>query len=256
MASKNQRAISSSRTRQGRSSSKPDDEPTNGSASDSRDSTRTRVIEAAIACILEEGFYRASSNEIARRADVTWGVIQYYFGSREALLLAVLEHAVTQLQSGMAKATIHGDSLEERIDSLADVVWSFYGDPEFLAYIQVMLNLSHDPNTEQQTREALRENQLHVSHQLPQLLTDALEPDLPSSHPNASALRAFVFAALRGMAIDQAHLKALPRDVPVDPAVHAAERWMLVQALARQIEAAVDEHERGAAPRKRRVRRS
>ena len=31
-----------------------------------------------IACILEEGFYRASSNKIARRAGVTWGVIQYH----------------------------------------------------------------------------------------------------------------------------------------------------------------------------------
>ena len=52
--------------------------------------TRERVIAAAVDSILERGFYRASSNEIARRAGVTWGVIQHHFGTREALMLAVL----------------------------------------------------------------------------------------------------------------------------------------------------------------------
>ena len=48
--------------------------------------SRQRVIDAAIACILDQGFYRASSNAIAERAGVTWGVIQYHFGTREALM--------------------------------------------------------------------------------------------------------------------------------------------------------------------------
>ena len=55
------------------------------------ESTRGRVVDAAIECILDEGFYRASSNKIAKRAGVTWGVIQYHFGTREALMLAVHE---------------------------------------------------------------------------------------------------------------------------------------------------------------------
>src|SRR5687767_120561 len=87
----------------------------NGSGGDEA-STPKKVVEAAIACILEEGFYRASSNEIARRADVTWGVIQYHFGSREALMLAVLEYAASDLQSALARATITGATLEERIE--------------------------------------------------------------------------------------------------------------------------------------------
>lgn len=199
------------------------------------DSTPARVVEAAIACILEEGFYRASSNEIARRADVTWGVIQYHFGSREALLLAVLEHAAADLQQTLEAATITGDTLEERLTSLADVVWSYYGRPQFLAYIQVLLNLSHDPNTEEQTREAIRQNQLHVSHQIPRMLQEALGDDVPADHPKAALLRNFVFSALRGLAIDQGHLNALPRDVPTDPEQHAAERKLLVRALALQV---------------------
>src|SRR5689334_3899781 len=136
------------------------------------DSTPAKVVDAAIACILEEGFYRASSNEIARRADVTWGVIQYHFGSREALLLAVLERAASHLQATLEAAHISGGSLEDRLSAPADVIWSYYGQAQFLAYIQVMLNLSHDPSTEEQTRQAIRENQLHVSHHLPRVLQE------------------------------------------------------------------------------------
>ena len=56
-----------------------------------RDSPHQRILEAALDCILERGFYRASSNEIARRSGMTWGAIQYYFGTRERLMLAALE---------------------------------------------------------------------------------------------------------------------------------------------------------------------
>jgi AcrR family transcriptional regulator len=202
------------------------------------DSTAARVVDAAIACILEEGFYRASSNEIARRADVTWGVIQYHFGSREALLLAVLERAADHLQATLEDAHIVGDSLEERLTALADVVWSYYGQPQFLAYIQVLLNLSHDPNTEEQTRGAIRNNQLHVSNHLPRILQEALGDDVPANAREAAALRNFVFSALRGLAIDQAHIAALPRDTEVDPRQHRAERAMLVRSLALQVAAA------------------
>src|SRR3954451_18710554 len=115
-------------------------------------STRTRVIEAAVACILEEGFYRASSNKIARRAGVTWGVIQYHFGTREGLLLAVFRNSADALLAHLENATITGDTTHERLDSLADVIWSYYRRPEFLAYIQILLNLTHDPTTADDTR--------------------------------------------------------------------------------------------------------
>jgi AcrR family transcriptional regulator len=50
-------------------------------------STRAKMLDAAVQCIVEEGFYRSSSNRIAARAGVSWGVIQHYFGTREKLLL-------------------------------------------------------------------------------------------------------------------------------------------------------------------------
>jgi len=91
----------------------------------SDDSTRARVIDAAIACILDEGFYRASSNKIAKRAGVTWGVIQYHFGTREALMLAVHERGVAELDRCLVEAEIGGETLEPRMDSCVAALWAY-----------------------------------------------------------------------------------------------------------------------------------
>ena len=91
--------------------------------------TRERVIRAAVECILEEGFYRASTNRIAERAGLTWGVIQYYFGTRENLMLAVVQHSVDRLRDTLAEASVEGDTTEARLSALADAVWSLYRQP-------------------------------------------------------------------------------------------------------------------------------
>src|ERR1700738_3370624 len=88
--------------------------------------TRARLIDATINCILEEGFYRASSNRIAKRAGVTWGVIQYHFGTREALLVEVFKTSRQDLLTTLQNASITGDTFEERLASLADVIWGFF----------------------------------------------------------------------------------------------------------------------------------
>jgi len=46
------------------------------------EATRRKVLDAVVESVLDVGYYKASSNEIARRAGVTWGAIQHLFGSR------------------------------------------------------------------------------------------------------------------------------------------------------------------------------
>ena len=71
--------------------------------------TRRRVLDAAIATVVDVGYYKASSNEIARRAGVTWGSIQHLFGSREQLMLDVVNDIGVRLEESFAAATVEGD---------------------------------------------------------------------------------------------------------------------------------------------------
>lgn len=131
--------------------------PTPGEDGTPRTSTRQRVIDAAIECILERGFYRASSNEIARRAGFTWGAIQRQFGTREAVLSEAYRHGTKRLLKVLQEAEITGDTAEERIDSLFEALRSFYDRPELLAYLQIVMNFVSDPATSQDTVATIHE---------------------------------------------------------------------------------------------------
>jgi len=196
------------------------------------DSTRARVIDAAVACILDEGFYRASSNKIAKRAGVTWGVIQYHFGTREALMLAVHERGVAELDRCLVDAEIAGDTLEARLGSFVDALWSYYRRPEFLAYMQVMLNLSHDPTTADSTQAALKSVGVRVNERVP-VLVRAVVGDGPSG-ADVARIGRFVYNAVRGLALDQDLLDAMPVEHST-AAEFEAQRAELIRVLAHSL---------------------
>jgi AcrR family transcriptional regulator len=54
----------------------------------SAEETRRKVLDVVVQTVIDIGYYKASSNEIARRAGVTWGSIQHLFGSRDQLIWA------------------------------------------------------------------------------------------------------------------------------------------------------------------------
>jgi TetR/AcrR family transcriptional regulator, regulator of cefoperazone and chloramphenicol sensitivity len=198
----------------------------------SDESTRARVVDAAIACILDEGFYRASSNKIAKRAGVTWGVIQYHFGTREALLVAVHERGLDELDRCLTDAVIVGGTVEARLESFVEVLWSYYRRPEFLAYMQVVLNLSHDPTTAESTRLALKTSQDRVGARLPALGRSVLG-DGPSDAEVEETAR-FLYNVVRGLALDQELLDAMPVEHS-SAEQFDAQRAELVRVLARSL---------------------
>lgn len=118
----------------------------------SSEGTSQRVIDAAIACILAKGYYRASSNEIARWAGLTWGVIQYHFGTRDGLMLAALRDQVNELNDHSERYALTGETTREQLWSTFEFLYQFFGRREYLASLQIELNLSRTPSTEEAVR--------------------------------------------------------------------------------------------------------
>lgn len=56
------------------------------------DLRRQRLIDAALACFVEEGWARTNMSMIARRAGVTRGMMQYYFPTLDDALKASVDH--------------------------------------------------------------------------------------------------------------------------------------------------------------------
>jgi AcrR family transcriptional regulator len=194
--------------------------------------SRQRVIDAAIACITDQGFYRASSNAIAERAGVTWGVIQYHFGTREALMLAVLEEGTRRLNDIVVTAEITGETVTERVAQYMDILLKYYGSMDYLAFSQVLINLTHDPRTSQQTRETMARIGEPANPELNRLQRKVLA----GTGIRRQAVRSLLFHALRGLALSHVMLETLPEQ-PHTPRHFPEQRRLLAEALGMLIEA-------------------
>ena len=197
---------------------------------------RHALLDAAIASILERGYYRASSNEIARRADVTWGAIQYHFGTREELLLAVLERSFDRFVLSLAATELTGATVRDRLATLARVIWAHYGRPEYVAVMQIHLNLSRDPKRAQATEDAM----LHLTDGIiggwRALIERGFGPDL-----GRQGLDVFIFETLRGHALGDAIAREGPERVVsrLSDEVVRANQSRLIDALSEHIERAL-----------------
>ncbi len=146
--------------------------------------TRRRMISAAVSSILEIGFYRTTSNEIARRAGLTWGAIQRQFGTREGLMLAAFQNEWQELIDTMG-ARVDGDTTEQRIRSFFGILKSHYSRPEYFAAVQIVMNLRQDPKTSQATLDVIEQMSRKTSGTFNALLRQVLpDADFDSAPAN------------------------------------------------------------------------
>jgi TetR/AcrR family transcriptional regulator, regulator of cefoperazone and chloramphenicol sensitivity len=66
------------------------------------DSSRVLIIEAGINVFGRFGFEQATTRMIAKQAKVNLGLLQYYFGGKEALYMACADHIATQMEPKLA----------------------------------------------------------------------------------------------------------------------------------------------------------
>jgi AcrR family transcriptional regulator len=96
--------------------------------------TKARIIEAARACLLEDGYANLSTRRIADRAGMPLSQIHYHFGGRQGLVLALLasenERRVAR-QAGMYAADA---PLSARYDQACD----FLEDDLASGYVRIL----------------------------------------------------------------------------------------------------------------------
>ena len=102
------------------------------------DDTRAKIIDETVRCIVEEGFAAATAKHVAERAGVTWGVIQYHFGDRNGLLMAVVDDGVARLLESLSSADVSELPMRERVEVVVDTAWSCYSSPTSMAAFEIL----------------------------------------------------------------------------------------------------------------------
>lgn len=98
--------------------------------------TRRRILMAAAEEFANGGLFGARVDQIARRAETNERMLYYYFGSKEQLFTAVLEHAFSALTEAERVLELDGVAPVEAVTRLAHFVWDYYRDhPELLLLI-------------------------------------------------------------------------------------------------------------------------
>lgn len=105
------------------------------------DRTRATVIDETVRCVLEEGFGAASAKHITERAGVTWGVIQYHFGDRDGLLMAVVDQGFNQLLACLkaVQPQLGTKSGRARTELVIDAVADAFLSPTSIAALEILV---------------------------------------------------------------------------------------------------------------------
>jgi AcrR family transcriptional regulator len=104
------------------------------------EANRAHIVRAAIDEFAARGFKGASMDAIADRTDTTRALINYYFGSKEKVYLAVLEHVYSEIRQ--AEGLLDLDHLDPTtaIRRIVEFTFTYYLEHEGFVRLVVAEN--------------------------------------------------------------------------------------------------------------------
>ena len=101
---------------------------------------RERILAAAVAEFASRGFKGASMDEVAARTDTTRALINYYFGGKEKLYLAVLERVYADIREAERHLDLGHLAPLEAITRIVEFTYNYYVEHEDFVRLVVAEN--------------------------------------------------------------------------------------------------------------------
>jgi AcrR family transcriptional regulator len=157
--------------------------------------TREALLDATLACLVEDGYARTTTSRVAERAGLSRGAHLHHFRTRNALVAAAIGHLAERRSEELLAAAEELPTGRERLAQGLDLVWSSYANPLFQAALDLW--------THARTDAELREHLVAVERQLDRQtleLARRLFPDL-AARPDFDRLVEMAIATIRGLAL-------------------------------------------------------
>jgi AcrR family transcriptional regulator len=90
------------------------------------EANRARIVAAAIDEFAARGFKGASMDAIAARTDTTRALINYYFGSKEKLYIAVLERVYAEIREAEGQLDLDHLPPPEAVRRVVEFTYNYY----------------------------------------------------------------------------------------------------------------------------------
>ena len=168
--------------------------------------TRSRILEAAVTCLAEEGYAAATISRVQSRSGVSRGSILHQFPSRDDLLIAAVQHLATARTAdldGQPERTV-GD-----VDASIDALWETLHGPLFAATLVLWVAAKNSPALS----AALAPPEHDLGRVIRAAIADMFGPAL-AAHERFPDLTSLLLTSMRGVALTYTFE---PRDHRRDP---------------------------------------
>jgi len=137
---------------------------------------RQQILEAALEVFAEQGFDGATTKDIAARAEVTHGLIYFYFDSKEDLYLAAFEHEAESVfnQEDFADEIDDDTPVEQALTAMLTRMLTVLSSPRAQHLLGVMMHLAahreRDGGPLRECKAYMAARTTHLTDQLRQYL--------------------------------------------------------------------------------------
>ena len=185
-------------------------------------STRQQLLDAARAVLQRDGVAALSTRSVGAEAGVNLSLIHYYFGSRDGLLLAILEQMDADLLARQRAMYGQGETtLAEKWRQAVD----FYRQDLESGYIRALMELASHGYTNAEMAERVRELMAGWRNLLAEVAAEAL-PRLGITAVDPSEIASMIVSFWYGM--DVQHLLGVTEE--------EGRLWQTLDTLGRLIE--------------------
>jgi AcrR family transcriptional regulator len=158
-----------------------------------------RIVEAMRSSVARRGISGSTFEHVAREAGVSRGLLHYYFGTKEALLVEVVrrdtEHRIDRLDEALGKS----GSVDELLGILvADLEDSIQNDPGFWVLLFDLFTAGRrNPEIQREVAELFNKTRGHVA----EILSAKQSEGVITPRFDVDAVVAFLFALADGLAL-------------------------------------------------------
>ena len=161
-----------------------------------RTETRRKLVEAAIRVTQESGYANLTISKVAEHAGLTNGAMQHHFGSRDDLVLGMVDALYPVLEMPFEDIASRKLSVRERVATFIDLLWQIYSRPEYLVIWDIAFGTRGDAELKAKLQTYQRDIAARMRKQLATPFADVgLTPE------GADQIFSFAISFLRGCAL-------------------------------------------------------
>ncbi|MQY05571.1 TetR/AcrR family transcriptional regulator [Actinomadura macrotermitis] len=108
--------------------------------------TRRALLDATIECLVEHGYHGTTTTRVVERAGVSRGAQVHHFPTKNALVLAAVEHLARKRAAQFIEQDLDRlRAAEDGVGAALDLVWEVHQGPLFEASMELWVASRTDP---------------------------------------------------------------------------------------------------------------